>query len=209
MLLEQVTVVTPVLKLEPDGGEQVIVPQTPSPVGAGYVTTVELAVVTTNTSDGQAMLLQLNTSNVAVAVEPAPPSLELTAPVVLVFKPCVVALTLTLIEQLPPAVAIAPPDRLTLVAAATAVNAPPQVLVAIGVASTSRPAGKGSLMLTPVTPPGLIAGLAMVIVNVDVVLSKIEFGENDFVTVTGAKTRITTSSVEATHGALLIVQRKV
>ena len=33
MLLEQVTVVTPTLKLEPDGGVQVIVPQLPFGVG--------------------------------------------------------------------------------------------------------------------------------------------------------------------------------
>ena len=117
------------------------------------------------------MLQLLATSNVAVAVNPAPPSVELTAPVVLVFSPCVVALTLTLIEQLPPAEAIEPPVSETLVAAAFAVNVPPQEFVAIGAASTSNPGGNGSLMATPVTPPGLAAGLVIVMVSVEVALS--------------------------------------
>ena len=152
------------------------------------MTTAELPVVPTNTSVGQTMLLQVKTSSVAVAVPPVPASVEETVPVVLVLVPCVVPLTLTLIEHDPPAEAIAPLVRLMLVAAAFAVNVPPQVFVAIGVASTSIPGGKLSLMAMLVAPPGLLAELVSVIVSVDVVLSRIEVGENDLATVNGAKT---------------------
>lgn len=73
------------------------------------------------------------TVKVAEAVNPVPPSVEDTVPVTLFFTPAVVPLTVTLIEQEPPAVAIAPPVKLMFVAAATGLNVPPQVFVAAGV----------------------------------------------------------------------------
>ena len=108
------------------------------------------------------------TFNVAEAVKPAPPCVEETTPVVLSFEPAVVPLTTTLIEQLPPAVAIEPPVSEMLVLPADGANVPPQVFVVPGVVSTSIPAGKASLTATPVTPAGLAAGLVMVRVIVDV-----------------------------------------
>lgn len=44
-VVEQVTVVVPTLKLEPEAGEQVTVPHPPFVVGAGYVTTAEVVEV--------------------------------------------------------------------------------------------------------------------------------------------------------------------
>lgn len=108
------------------------------------------------------------TNSVAEAVKPRPPCVETTAPVVLSFEPAVVALTTTLIEQLAPAEAIAPPVKLMLVAIAAAVNVPPQEFIAPGVVWTSIPAGKVSLTATPVTPAGLPTGLVMVMVSVEV-----------------------------------------
>src|SRR5581483_240567 len=122
----------------------------------------------------------------ALAVNPVPPSFEATVPVVLFFAPAVVPLTLTLRAQLPPAVAIVPPVKLMLVAAATGLYVPPQVLLVIGDASTSRPAGNVSLTATPVTPPGLLAGLVIVRVSVDVLLSTMLVGAKALVMVGGA-----------------------
>src|SRR5262249_48910867 len=105
------------------------------------------------------------TVNVAVAVRPVPPSVEVTVPVVFVFVPEVVPRTWTLMAQLPLA-AILPPERLMLVAAAVGANVPPQVFVAVGIASTSVPAGKVSVIPTPLSAT-LGLGFVSVMVKVE------------------------------------------
>ena len=86
----------------------------------------------------------------AVAVEPLPPSFDVTAPVVLVLAPGIVPVTSTAkVHEAPPASEA--PDRLTLLASAAATIVPPPQLpiTPAGVATTS-PAGSGSVTLTPV-----------------------------------------------------------
>jgi hypothetical protein len=89
------------------------------------------------------------TVRVALAVVPAPPLVELTAPVVLFRLPAVVPVTLTTKVQfeLTPS---EPPVRLTLPAPWVAVNAPPQVLLAPFGFATTMPLGKVSVTATPV-----------------------------------------------------------
>src|SRR6266700_2434964 len=100
----------------------------------------------------------------ADAVFPVPPLVEITFPVVLFFTPEVVPVTLTVSVQLL-LTAIVPPASDTLPEPATAVAAPPQVLVSpLGVATT-RPAGSVSVNATPVSATALPAGLVMVKVS--------------------------------------------
>jgi hypothetical protein len=145
-------------------------PESPFGLAAGLVMViVKVEMPPTCTPVGEkafAMVGGMKTLSVALAVPPIPPSVELTLPVVLSFAPTLVALTLTLIAQELPGVAIAPPDSVMLVFVAAGENVPPQVLVAAGVVSTSTPAGNVSLTEMPVKPPGLLAGLVMVIVSV-------------------------------------------
>src|SRR5438093_26187 len=97
----------------------------------------------------------------AVAVEPLPPSFDVTAPVVLVLAPGIVPVTSTAkVHEAPPASEA--PDRLTLLASAAATIVPPPQLpiTPAGVATTS-PAGSGSVTLTPVSVVDAL-GLAMV-----------------------------------------------
>src|SRR5260370_26334094 len=87
----------------------------------------------------------------AEAVPPAPPSVELTLPVVLFWVPALVPVTLT--ENVHPL--LAPrlaPDKLMLLLVATAVIVPPPQLPVkpLGFATT-RPAGNVSLKPTPVS----------------------------------------------------------
>ena len=70
-----------------------------------------------------------------------PPSFELSVPVMLFLTPAVVPVKLTEIAHVPLAASV-PPDKLTEVALAAAVKAPPQLLVAPGAAATCRPAGR-------------------------------------------------------------------
>lgn len=135
------------------------------------------------------------TFNVAEAVRPVPPSVELTAPVVLAFAPAVVPRTLTLIVQLLPAVAIAPPVKPMLVAPIVGAKVPPQEFDETSGLETSRPAGKVSLMAIPVSPPGLPAGLVMTMLSVDWPLSGTPVGTKTFDTVGGAKTLIVAFAV--------------
>jgi hypothetical protein len=104
----------------------------------------------------------------AVAVPPVPPSVEVTVPVTFVLSPLVVPVTPTLRAQELPGVAMAPPVNVTVVAPAAAVNVPPQLFVALGVAATCTPAGKASATAIPVRPTVLTAGFVIVIVRVDV-----------------------------------------
>jgi len=124
---------------------------------------------------------------VADAVPPIPPFVELTLPVVLTSAPAVVPLTLTLIEQLL-LIGIEPPDKVMLVAPATGANVPPQVFVAVGVASTSIPVGNESVTPTPVKATVFDAGLVTVMVKVEMPLTPISDGENDFAIVGGEAT---------------------
>jgi hypothetical protein len=113
------------------------------------------------------------TVNVAEAVSPVPPSLELMAPVVLFFVPAVVPVTATVTVQLLPGVAIAPLVRETVVAPAAGANVPPQLFVAAGVAATCMPAGNVSETAMFVSPTVFPAGFVIVSVRVDVPFSGI------------------------------------
>jgi len=87
----------------------------------------------------------------AVAVLPAPPSLEVTAPVVLTSVPAVVAFTLTLKVQDPLAAKVAAVKLTEVDPAAAVIAPPPQVPVRpLGVATT-RPEGKASVNATPLS----------------------------------------------------------
>jgi hypothetical protein len=95
---------------------------------------------------------------VAVAVFPVPPLVEVTADVVLVFVPAVVALTLNAIVHDTPA-ATDPPVSVTVPLPAVAVAVPPQVLLSPGEVATTSPAGNASLKARPasaVPPLGLV-----------------------------------------------------
>jgi len=101
----------------------------------------------------------------AEAVFPVPPLVELTAPVVLLFTPEVVPVTLTPMvhEVFTPTV---PPLRLTLPLPAVAVNVPAQVLVTFGVLATLNPAGNVSVNAKPFSATVFAAGLVIVKVSV-------------------------------------------
>src|SRR5882724_6008341 len=100
----------------------------------------------------------------ADAVFPVPPLVEVTFPVVLFFTPEVVPVTLTVSVQLL-LTAMVPPASETLPEPATAVAAPPQVLVKpLGVATTN-PAGSVSVNATPVSATAFAPGLVMVKVS--------------------------------------------
>src|SRR5262249_27526045 len=114
-----------------------------------------------------------------------PPSVEVTAWVVLIFGPGVVARTCTLTVQEFPGVAMLPPERLMLVAPAVGAKVPPQVLTASGAGATSSPAGNGSVMPMPVGGPGLAAGLLPVSVSVLTPFPATLFGANALVTLGG------------------------
>src|SRR6266567_888458 len=104
------------------------------------------------------------TARFAVAVLPVPPLVELTLPVVLTKLPEAVPVTFTVTVQLLLA-AMVPPVSETLPEPATAVAAPPQVLVSpLGVATT-RPAGSVSVNATPVSATALAAGFVSVNVS--------------------------------------------
>src|SRR6266849_2505829 len=106
----------------------------------------------------------LATVTLADAVLPVPPFVEVTFPVVLFFTPEVVPVTLTVSVQVL-LTAIVPPVSDTLPEPATAVAAPPQVLVKPFGVATTNPAGSVSVKATPVSATVLAAGLVMVKVS--------------------------------------------
>jgi hypothetical protein len=123
--------------------------------------------------------------SVAEAVLPVPPLVELTLPVVLTLLPEVVGVTFTVrAHELPE---IVPPVRLMEVLFAAAVNVPPQLLVAPGVAATCRPDGKVSVTATPLNAVELF-GLVMVKVRVEVPLTATLVGEKALLMLGGATT---------------------
>jgi hypothetical protein len=128
-----------------------------------------------------------STVRVSEAVVPVPPLVALTVPVVLLLMPLLVAVTFTETAQLL-LTGIDPPLRLIVVAAAGAVNVPPQVLVAPGVLATCIPAGKASLTATPVRVTVLAAGLVMVRVRVEVPFTLMGSGAKALVIVGAALT---------------------
>jgi hypothetical protein len=103
----------------------------------------------------------------ADAVFPVPPSVEVTALVVLFFGPAVVPVTFTVIVH-DPGVAIEPPLRLIDPFPGVAVTVPLQLLVRPGVLATTSPAGKPSVNASPVNAAVFPAG--SVIVNVKLVV---------------------------------------
>ena len=124
----------------------------------------------------------------ADAVLPVPPLVEVTAPVVLLFRPVDVPFTFTenVHEALAASVA---PDRLTAPQPATAVIVPPpQVPVKpLGVATTI-PAGSVSLKAMPVNATVFAAGLVIVKLRLVVPFTGIEAAPNDLLMLGGATT---------------------
>src|ERR1043166_6208509 len=135
-----------------------------------------------------AILLGLNTlaidggattcSRAVLLAVPVPPSVELTAPVVLLASPATVPFTSTLIVH-DVLWATLPPERLITPVPAVAVPVPPHVLLTVGVAETTRVAEPGplltgsvSLNATPVRSPSAgVAGLfGLLMVKVTVVV---------------------------------------
>ena len=106
------------------------------------------------------------TVRLAEAVPPAPPSVEVTALVVLFLAPAVVPVTFTVIVQEP--LAGRPPlTSATLPVPATAVTVPPHVFASPFGVATTRPAGSVSVKPTPLSA---VPGLGLVSVNVSVVV---------------------------------------
>src|SRR5574340_538741 len=136
-----------------------------------------------------ALLMVGGATTVTVAVllvVPVPPSVDVMAPVVLLWTPAVVPFTFT--EKLhEPLAAIVPPDRLTLPLPATAVIVPlPHVpLRPFGVATT-RPPGRVSLKPTPLSATAL--GLLIVKVSEVVPFSGMVAAPNALLMVGGATT---------------------
>jgi hypothetical protein len=110
LVIEKVTVVVPFSRMLLAPNDLVI-------VGDTTVTTLSVAVL---------------------LVVPVPPSVEVTALVVLGLEPAVVPVTLTVTEQLPLATSV-PPDKLIELEPATAVTVPPQLLITPGVEATTKP----------------------------------------------------------------------
>ena len=103
-----------------------------------------------------------STATVAVEVFPAPPSVEVTA-TLLLYAP-VVPVTLTEMVQEAPPVSV-PPVRETIPEAATALVAPRQVLVKLFGVATDKPVESVSVKATPLSPT-VAFGLLMVKVKV-------------------------------------------
>jgi len=120
------------------------------------------------------------TVNVSFAVLPVPPFVEVTLPLVLFFTPAVVAVTSTVTVQEPLA-AIVPALKVNVVlpAAGAKVGAPQLVVVAFGVAATSKPAGKASVKATPVNAVPVF-GFVIVKVKVEVPPTAIGSGAKFF-----------------------------
>jgi len=104
-----------------------------------------------------------STVRLADAVVPVPPSVEVTAPVMLFFAPAVVAVTLTNTLHVA-LLAKVPAEKLRLISPALGANVPHGAL-AFGVVATCRPAGNASVKLTPVND---VPAFALVKVNSNV-----------------------------------------
>lgn len=111
----------------------------------------------------------------ALAVLPVPPLAEVTLPVVFVFAPAVVPVTVTLRVQVP-AAAIDPPDR-AIVSGATVMSVPPHWLEVEE--ATVKPAGRVSMNATPFRAVPAF-GLVMVKVRVVVPFKGMVAAPKDF-----------------------------
>src|SRR6266849_4932579 len=137
----------------------------------------------------KALLILGGATTVSVTVlllEPVPPSVEVTAPVVLDLVPAVLPVTFTLMVQ-GLLSAILPPLRLMLLLAAVAVRVPPHVLLAPFGVATISPETRVSEKATPLKA---VPVLGLVMVNVTLVepLSGILLAPNALVMVGGATT---------------------
>ena len=129
-----------------------------------------------------------STASVADAVEPVPPFVELTAPVVLAFAPEVVLVTLTVMVQLLLVLMVAPLRLIVFEPTVFPARVPPEHVVVPTVAMV-MPEGKVSLTATPLCATVLAVGLVMVIVIVDVPFTAMLVGLNALVMV-GADTTV-------------------
>lgn len=127
------------------------------------------------------------TVRLAEAVLPEPPFVEVTALVMLVSGPEAVAVTLTERVQMLEAAMVAP-ERETVPEAATAVAVPPQVLARAFGAATTRPAGSGSVKVTPVRDCVFAVGFVRVKVSEVVALGAMLDAPKDFAIAGGART---------------------
>ena len=129
----------------------------------------------------------MHVDNVALAVFPVPPLVEVT---VTWLRPPVVAVTSTEnVQKL--LVGIVPPERLITPEAATAVTVPPQGLTAgvtLGVAATLIPPGRLSVKATPVSATVFAFGFVMVNVKVELPPCVVFVGLNALAITGGATT---------------------
>ena len=129
------------------------------------------------------VLVAVMTPNLAEAVPPVPPSVDVTVPLVLTFVPAVESVTFIVMMHEPLA-RIEPPAR--VIEFAVLLTVPPHCGVA-GIAARVIPVGKLSVKPTPVKP-ALVFGLVSVNVSVEVPPGAIGFGEKDLMIVGGATT---------------------
>jgi len=120
-------------------------------------------------------------------VVPVPPSVEVTAPLVLFLTPAVVPVTSTFTVQVPPPDDMVPPLNVSDVSPAFGVNVPPHDVLAFGVEATANPDGSVSVNPTPVR---VVVVLLLVMVKVRVVVppSGIVAAPNAFEMVAGPTT---------------------
>lgn len=130
------------------------------------------------------------TSNVAEAVFPVPPLVEVTASLVFTYVPPVEAVTLTTTVQVPPIVS-EPPVNVT---ESDVLDTVPLHCAGFGTLAIVIPAGKVSVNPTPVNARVLAAGFDSVNVSVEFRPAGIETGENALL-ITGAETTRNVSQV--------------
>jgi len=116
----------------------------------------------------------------ALAVEPVPPFVELTGPVVLFATPVVLLVTFTVAVHDVPTLIVAPLNEIVDAPAAGANVAPLQLVVAPAGEATVMPAGRESLKLTPVSASGFAPEFPSVNVNVVVPPALIDDAPNAF-----------------------------
>jgi hypothetical protein len=113
----------------------------------------------------------------AEAVGPLGPFVAVIAPVVLVYTAAAALVTLTVTVQVELMATVAPLSAMLPLPATAATDPKLQLVVApVGVATT-RPLGSVSLKATPVSEVGLVLGLPMVKVSVEVPLMAMLVGE--------------------------------
>ena len=128
------------------------------------------------------------TVNVALAVLPLPPSLEVTLPLTLFLTPAVVAVTLTETVQVPLAARV-PPLKVKVVSPGFGAKDPPQDADAFGEDATWSPEGRESVNPTPVNDK-VVFGLVIVNVKVEAPPTGIWVGLNALLIEGGAAIEI-------------------